>query len=368
MRISRISKEGMMPSYPFKCIDCGVEGLAKSTSKKRCDDCRKLVKYLPRENKIKVCPNCNCNFLATPSQKFCNQCRKQSKKTICKVCQKTYPYHNSSKVICSECLDSLLSVGKIWCIECNEISEANGSMTKKSLLCKFHLKLKRKEYRETAKKKGKQRDRGSRVYPSQSLQEKNKIADAFEAYLSYSQITEKLNVTQGRIKSAVASGFASPPLNRKKQGRYGWLTSTDIEKIMGWPDHRLKRNRKFIGMSKYGASRNNSFGPVSYIIRLEKFDEWLQKKEFWMLWELDEIKDPAWRLHCSTFRDDKEFWMSVLEAEKLIFFSKFTIFSWIRKKKLPAIYILGKWYIWSQDIKDYLYKNHGIVANLVKPK
>ena len=357
-----------MPSYPFKCVGCGFEGTAKNITKKRCDDCKKLVKYLPRENKFKVCPSCNCSFLAAPSQKFCNQCRKQTKKTVCKVCEKAYPYHQSSKIICTNCLNYLLSIGKIWCIECNEISESGGALSKKSLRCRFHQTLKRKEYRETARRKGKPRNRGPKVYPTQSLQERNQIADAFELNLSYPQIVEKLNVTQGRIKSAVASGFASPPINTKKQGRYGWLTSTDIGKIMGWADHRVKRNRKFIGMSKYGISRKNSFGPVSYIIRLEKFDEWLQKKEFWMLWELDEIKDPFWRNHCSTFRDDKEFWMSLIEAEKLIFFSRFTIFSWIRRKRLPATYILGKWCIWSQDIKDYLYKTHGIEANLTKPK
>jgi hypothetical protein len=252
----------------------------------------------------------------------------------------------------------------IWCRECKKISECGGALSKKSLRCKQHEWLKRKEWRDSAKKKGRTRKKGPDIYKSQSLQERNLIADAFEHSLSYIQIAQKLKVTPGRVRSAIKSGFASPPINNKKQGRYGWLTSSDIEKIMGWDKQTIRRNRKFIGMNPYGVSRNNSSGPNSYIIKIEKFEAWLRKKEFWMLWEVDDILDPFWRNHCLTFRDGKEFWLWYGHAEKIIFYSRSSIFSWIKQKKLPATSILGRWYVWNSDLRDYMLKNYGMKVEI----
>jgi hypothetical protein len=346
-----------MKERSFVCVECGVLSLARHPSRIRCEDCAKKVKHTSQISKNRKCVSCKLDFVGKTCQIKCDSCRLNKKLYTCMVCQKEYNGHNNSKIVCRECLNYLLSVGKVWCIECNSIGELGGKFY--SLRCKKHTRIRIRKYIEDAKKRGVVVNKKTKVFKTQSLKERNKIADAFELGMSYNQITKKLKVTEGRIKSAIASGFASPPINRNKKGRGGWFTTTDIEEIMGFSKDRMKNLKSIIGMLEYGVVRETR-GPCVYIIRIEDFTNWLKNRDYWMLWEISDIKDPKWKRFCKEFRDDSEYWLNLKEAEHCCNFSRDTIGRWAKEKKIPAKYIRGSWYIWSLDLREYMLKTFGI--------
>lgn len=354
-----------MREYLYACIDCGLTGIAKHKTRIRCDKCNLKAKYSPKKAKPRVCLSCQQEFIGKTSQRKCNDCRNVRKTSTCKICQKKYFSHKSSKIICKDCINSLVSRGKIWCVDCGGVVELEKKLYRNSLRCQKHRSLKIRQYNETAKKNGKGKSKGPQVYVTQTLRERNKIADAFESAFSYTQIRSKLKVTQGRIKSAIASGFASPPIDKKKCGRFGWLSSTDLQKLMSWDKNRFQRIRKYIGMVEYGVIRKE-FGPACYVIRFEDFDEFLQKKEFWMLWSIEKISDKKWRDYCRQFRDDKDYWLNILQISSLVFYDRDTVCNWVRSGKLPGTFVSGRWYVWSRDLKEYMIETHSTVIDIPK--
>lgn len=350
--------------FSFVCVTCGTEALG-SVTQVRCSDCRNLRNHRKSSKPTKICKSCMKEFKFKASQIYCLDCKpkKTNKTRVCKVCLQPYSIQRNSIHICSLCIKDLLKNGKTFCVDCNSVVDLNRKSKFDILKCVFHLRESARNVRIKAIEKGTYKHKKYRTIVKQTQEEKLLILQEIERGLSVRQVAEKFHFTQRRVRSALISTNSYPSVTRIKTGRVGWMTSADIKKIFGWSDAKYFRLRKYIKLTPYGLKRKNS-GPNVFIIKYENFDSWIRNKDFWMLWEIEDLQDSYWKKYCLTFRDGKDYWMTMKEASITANFEPDTISTWLRKGKLKGVQRNRIWYVWTQDLKKFMIENYGVRLHL----
>ena len=343
------------------CVECG-NSFEGHITKIRCDSCREKRKNR-RQADYRLCLKCSKKFYPRTSQIYCIDCKPRRgqdliKLSECKICGVKYPKRRASPHICRLCHENLISKGQTFCITCNKVVELNRVSKLKVMLCIDHLRFKSREYKKAAKLKGKHYMRNYRYLINQSVSEKNKILDELDKGFTVKQIAKKFKFSEKRVHSALKTTNSRSIVSRKRTGRAGWLTTLDIKNIMGWSSSYYFRVKKYLKMIPYGLKRKGS-GPVTYIIKVEMFDDWLQDNKFWMLWHLSDIKDNTWRDYCASFRDGNEYWMTSSDASELVNYDRDTVSRWMKSGRLKG-YIRNRiWYVWSEDLREFMLDTFG---------
>ena len=136
------------------------------------------------------------------------------------------------------------------------------------------------------------------------------------------------------------------------------MTTLDIRNLMGWSSSYFNRYKKYLKMLPYGFKRRRS-GPVTYIIKAENFDTWLRDYSYWMLWDLNDIKDSSWRDYCASFRNDNEYWMTSKEASVLVNYDSDSVSRWMKNGQLKGLMRNRVWYLWSADLREFMLDKFG---------
>lgn len=347
--------------HQSKCVECG-SSFDGPITKFRCDSCREERKHRSR-SKFRLCLTCGKEFYPKTSQVYCADCRPLRgpdfiKLVECKICGVRYPKKRASPHICRLCHENLISQGRTFCILCNKVVELKRVSKLKTMLCLDHIRIKSNEYKRIAKLRGKHYVRSYKYLINQSIPEKNKILDELDKGLTVRQIAKKLKFSEKRVLSALKTTNSRSIVSRKRIGRSGWMTTLDIRNLMGWSSSYFNRYKKYLKMLPYGFKRRRS-GPVTYIIKAENFDTWLRDYSYWMLWDLNDIKDSSWRDYCASFRNDNEYWMTSKEASVLVNYDSDSVSRWMKNGQLKGLMRNRVWYLWSADLREFMLDKFG---------
>lgn len=259
---------------PRQCIRCGVQFTPRARNGVRCAGCRNRYKPLRR----------------------------------CRVCDTPlYRQKCPQRVVCGPCHERLRAQNRVYCRTCGQIGVLRRDTTvplnpKRSIARCYDCAMRtqrpyqRQRY-ELRKSAGIKAPRTLPVYRHQTDAERTRIAALLDSGLTQRQVAAKLRLNVLRVRHVVRRGAAVSLKGRSDGSSWSeWLTQKELIRIF---EHatvmRVAMWRSYgFPMRRYGTD-HASGQAYMWVIHEDDLETWIQDRNSWVLWDMDDIVDDWWR-------------------------------------------------------------------------
>lgn len=128
--------------------------------------------------------------------------------------------------------------------------------------------------------------------------------------------------------------------------RQQFLSTRDIHTILGI--NHMYRVRKWFEQGWFKGGKR--IGEEQWGIEIEDFMNWLEDRNYWMLWETINITDPEIRRHAIRVREGKGFWVKTKDVMAMTSYTQNVVIRAGRSGELTFVIREKQAWFWIEDI------------------